>query len=182
MSEFKSVIGKNNGMGDAMRLNYRATYVVCFLLSVMLMITAFYLEYRLQITPCLLCLLQRIMLGILMVLFLFAALGSWSFVINIMTNASIVLFSFLGALAAGRQVWLQHMGAINPNAPTSCLPNVSFLLQHMPILDVLKLTVTETAECSHVDWSFFGLSLAKLSLFFFILFFVIGIKQFFRLR
>jgi len=163
-----------------MRFSYRITYFICFLLSILFMASAFYLEYRLNIHPCLLCMLQRLVLALLIGLFFLGFIINWPRIIKIILTILVVLASLSGVLAALRQSWLQHMSSLDPNAVISCLPDPTFLLKHLPLSQVIKLTLTGTPECSQVDWTFMHLSLAEWSALLFVVFLVVGIRQFWQ--
>ena len=158
-----------------MHITFRRTYFISFLISFMLLLVSYYLEYQLNIKPCLLCLLQRGLLVILIFTFFFGFVLPSKKIIRFIINFMTILFSFLGLLAAGRQVWLQHIVKIDPNTPVTCLPDTSFLLHTLPTSQLIKLMLTGTTECFQITWRLFGLSLADWSCLFFLFFLLIGI-------
>lgn len=160
-----------------MYITFRRTSFFCFLISLVLLIVSFYLEYQLNIKPCLLCLLQRGLLIALIFTFFFGFVLPSARIIQIIVSLFNILFSLLGILAAGRQVWLQHTVMLDPNTPISCLPDSTFLLHTLPTSQVIKLMLTGTTECSQITWRLFSLSLADWSCLFFLFFFFIGIWQ-----
>lgn len=163
-----------------MKISFRQTYFISFLISLILLLVSFYLEYQLNIKPCLLCLLQRGLLIVLIFIFFFGFVLPSKKIIRMIISLMTILFSFLGLLAAGRQVWLQHTAMIDPNAPISCLPDTSFLLHTLPTSQIIKLMLTGTTECSQITWRLLGFSLADWSCLFFVFFLMIGFWRLFK--
>jgi protein dithiol:quinone oxidoreductase len=125
----------------------------------------FVLEYFVDLVPCPLCIVQRFFFfGIAVV-----ALGAWMSK-NIHNKAIGVLTSTLaivGGAVAARQVWLQHLP--QPMESTGCA--VSF----GSFLDTVLYSLGGRGNCSVVDWTFIGFSIAEWSLLWFVIFFCIGV-------
>lgn len=135
------------------RLVNAAAFVVC----VLVMAYAYFLEYQLELPPCPLCTLQRIAMAALGTLFVAAALhdpgnrGARAYA------ALMGLVAAAGAAVAGRHVWLQYF---SPDEQAStCLPGLDFLLKTMPLGESLRLVLFEAGACTGIDWTFLGLSI-----------------------
>lgn len=163
-----------------MKISFRQTYFISFLIGLILLLVSFYLEYQLNIKPCLLCLLQRGLLTILIFIFFFGFVLPSKKILHLIISLMTIFFAFLGLLASGRQVWLQHAVMFDPNAPVSCLPDTSFLLHTLPTSQLIKLMLTGTTECSQITWRLLSLSLADWSCLFFLFFFLVGVWQLVR--
>ncbi len=163
-----------------MKITFRQTYFISFLIGLILLLVSFYLEYQLSIKPCLLCLLQRGLLVVLIFIFFFGFVLPSKKIIRVIISLITILFSFLGLLASGRQIWLQHTVMIDPNTPVSCLPDTSFLLHTLPTSQIIKLMLTGTTECSQITWRLLSLSLADWSCLFFLFFLLVGIWRLIR--
>jgi hypothetical protein len=70
------------------------------------------------------------------------------------------LAALVGAGIAARQVWLQH----NPPAVSECGADLEFMLESFPLTQALPMVFRGTGDCSKVDWTLLGFSIAELSL------------------
>lgn len=134
----------------------RAVYFVGFLLCAALMAYAFYLQYVEELEPCPLCYFQRLAMIGLGFVFLAAAIhnpeqrGAWVY-------ASLQLaIGGTGATIAARHVWIQHLP---PEEVPSCGMGIFYMLDTLPIFDVINKTLAGSGECAKVDWTFLGLSI-----------------------
>lgn len=134
----------------------RTICILGFLICVGLLAYAFYMEYVLYLEPCPLCWLQRgVFLGFA-TLFLWCALHNpkaWGRFIYIAVFAVLTL---LGAGLAGRQLWLQ---SLPPDQVPECGLGVSYMMEIMPLMEVISWAAQGTGECAEVQWTFLGLSI-----------------------
>lgn len=159
---------------------YRSLQVFLVLMTIVGMSFAlFFLQSHLGLTPCPLCIFQRIGL---MVMGGFALIAA---VFNPKSKA-IRLLLWLGSLAgivwatviAGRHVWLQHLP---PDQVPSCGPGLDYWLDTLPMKQVLNEVLAGSGECALVDWSFLGLSIPELSLILFSFLLIAHILIFWRI-
>lgn len=135
-------------------ITFRKLNFTLLLFTICLIGFSYYSEYVKHIEPCLLCLAQRLLLIMLAVLFLITLIHRHNQGSKWFYNILILLVECLGLAASLRQLILQNA----PNAHLSCLPGASQLLKTLPLMQVLKLTVSGTAECSAIPWKIFGIS------------------------
>lgn len=157
-----------------MKLSSRVLYVVGFLIIAMLLGLSVYLQTHDGVTPCPLCILQRIVLGFLGVVFFFGAalnLKRWG---RLFISVLATLVAGCGIFLAGRQVWLQHISSMNH---TECGASLQYMLQILPLNEVIAKIFQGGAECAQVTWRFLNFSLAEWSLFWFILLFGLSVWQ-----
>jgi protein dithiol:quinone oxidoreductase len=158
-------------------LSSRKINLIGFLICSSLVLLAFYIEHHYGLQPCLLCILQRTILGALGLVFLIAFLHnpkSWGVRLY---GLLCLLLTGLGTAAAYRQVWLQNRP---PQPGEVCVPGMSnpLILNHgVPSHSFLKQLIQGTSECGQVLWSLFGLSMAEWTFIFFILLAVFSLKQ-----
>ena len=142
-------------------------YFIVFLSLMLLLACTNYLQIYLNINPCPLCILQRMVMGLLGIVFLFgialSAKRSW----NLILSGSGFLIAILGAILSGRQVWLQHLPK---NLSDNCDVGLSYMLKVMPLNDVIAKIYEGGATCAQVEWQFLQLSLAQWSLIGFVIF------------
>ncbi len=159
-------------------LSIRFTYFIGFLLIAVLLGMAAYLEVYEGINPCPLCVLQRIVLIALGVIFFFAMvlksnkIGQWIF------GSMATLISLGGILLSGRQVWLQHMPQ---NGMGECGISLQYIFKIFPFTEAIQHVWKGGIECSQHDWEFLRLSLAEWSFIWFIVFFILSLVQLKRL-
>jgi disulfide bond formation protein DsbB len=143
----------------------RLTNFGLFVLMLVGMGVALYLQHYAHLEPCPLCIFQRVSLMSMGIVALIAfihnpaALGR-----RIYAGLSLV-----GALAgvgvAGRHVWLQHLPA---DEVPSCGPGLDYWMDTFPFQEVVQKVLRGSGECAKVDWMMFGLSLPEWTLMMFV--------------
>ena len=143
----------------------RLTNFGLFVLMLVGMGVALYLQHYAHLEPCPLCVFQRVSLMSMGIVALIAfihnpaALGR-----RIYAGLSLV-----GALAgvgvAGRHVWLQHLPA---DEVPSCGPGLDYWMDTFPFQEVVQKVLLGSGECAKVDWMMFGLSLPEWTLMMFV--------------
>jgi len=149
------------------RWSFRARCLAGAAACLALVAFALYSQFQLGLLPCPLCIFQRVAFVALGVAFLLAGLHApagrggrvaWGLVA--------LLAAGVGAVIAGRHVWLQHLPA---DQVPACGPGLDWMMQTMPVAGVLREVLTGSGECATVDWSFLGLSMPAWSLAWFVL-------------
>ena len=139
-----------------------------------LLFAIFYLEKTLYLDPCPLCILDRVVILGLGVIFLFALLhNSKSFFVKIYGGFCIIL-SLIGVLLASRHIWLQNLPK---DQVPECGPDIYFMVDTLPIFEVLKSVLTGSGSCADVSWTFVGLTIPEQTLILFIIFLVLSVIQ-----
>lgn len=148
-------------------LQTRFLFLAGFLVCAGLIAGALYLQHWVGLAPCPLCILQRVaFIAVGVVLF-------GGFVHSVVVGGDLGVrarrvyaglagvAAVLGALVAGRHVWLQSLSA---DAVPECGPGLDFLLEAFPLRDALGLILRGSGECAEVQWSLLGLTLPGWSL------------------
>jgi disulfide bond formation protein DsbB len=143
----------------------RIGYVLGFLVCVGLMGYALYLQYVLNLDPCPLCVLQRVCVIAMGLIFLLAAFHNPG-----RTGATVYALLLLfvggaGAALATRQVWLQ---SLPKDQVPSCGMSLNYMLETLPFTDVLNKVFAGSGECAEKNWEFLHLSIAGWTLVFFV--------------
>ena len=154
--------------------NTRCMYFYAFLAVVAMMALAIYLQFWKGIAPCPLCVLQRVTLAFLGIFLLIGAIFNFKKIGNIVIGSFAFFISLVGVFLSGRQVWLQHLP---PNKAADCGTSLQYMLQVLPLDQVLKKILQGTADCAQLEWSMFGLSLAEWSLIWFVVFGLFALWQ-----
>jgi len=145
---------------------FRLLFITGGLLSLIILGSAYFLEYYLLLEPCPLCLLQRYLLWGIVFLFGAGALQNCKSFGRIIYCTSTGTLSILGIILAGRHVWLQHLPPTS-EIPT-CTAGFEKMLTYKPIFEVLQTILAESQSCARVDFTILGQSLSFWSLLFFI--------------
>ncbi len=117
---------------------------------------ALYAQHVLLLDPCPLCILQRIAVILLGILFLLAALHNSDQLGGRIYSALLGLVAIAGAGVAGWQVRLQNLPA---DEVPSCGPGLEYMVDNFPLKDALGMIFTGSGECAEVTWRLLGLSM-----------------------
>lgn len=144
--------------------SYRNIQVLLAFITLFVLMASFYFQYVLDMQPCPLCIMQRVMVLILLFLTLVGVrLGT-------VARAKLIaiaqmLFSIGGLYFSGRQLWLQSQP---PEAAPACLPGLDILMKYFPIQDVIHALIWGAADCAEVSWQWLGVSMPGWSLLYFL--------------
>ena len=131
-----------------------------------LLITAYYFQFVEEMLPCPLCIFQRI--GVLFVGIWFLLKGLHNPLAASRWNpfyASLGLIStILGGIVSARHLYIQ--GLPDGEVP-SCGPALGYLMDMLPINEVITAVFAGDGECHKVAWSLFGISMPGWVLLFF---------------
>jgi disulfide bond formation protein DsbB len=146
-----------NYRDDYMLKTSRSLFTLSFLICLLAMAFALYLQLSLGQDPCPLCILQRIAVILLGVISLIALIHHPK-PLGIRIYASLGLLSSLFGLAtAARQVYLQ---SLPPDQTPACGPGLNYLFHVLPVDQAIMIVLKGTGDCAKVDWRFLHLSLA----------------------
>lgn len=127
-----------------------------FLMCAALMGYALYAQHYLMLEPCPLCILQRIAVVGMGLVFLLAALHNPGGVGRFVYALLLVLPMSLGAIVAGRHAWLQMLPE---DQVPECGPGLDYMWENFPLADVINMVFRGSGECADVDWQLLGLSM-----------------------
>jgi len=117
---------------------------------------AWYAQQVLGLTPCPLCIFQRIGVAAIALLFLLAGIHSpksWGARVY---GALLVLAALITIGVAGRHLWIQHLPE---GAVAACGAGLSYMMQIFPVTEVIRKVLTGSGECAKITWTFLGLSM-----------------------
>ncbi|MAZ40244.1 MAG: disulfide bond formation protein B [Legionellales bacterium] len=158
----------------------RTIYFLGFMVCSLMLSFALYLEYIQGLLPCPLCQLQRIALIIIGLLFLSALMFKPSRISTKVFAFFITLFCVIGALLAGRQIYLQHLPS--GSVPGTCVPGLSYLFSMLPFHEAIKTAIQGSSDCAEIVWQFLGLNMAKWTFIAFIFLALTAIWQIKRIK
>ena len=118
-----------------------------------LLIFAFYMEYRLGLEPCPMCIVQRIAIALVALVALIAMIHhrglDWYF-------GAITLITLGGAASATRHLYLQSLPA---DQIPSCGPDLAYLIKFSYFEDALRMLFIGDGNCTEIVWSLLGISI-----------------------
>lgn len=136
-------------------------YLAGFLFASSLMGFGFYLQYVKHQDPCPLCMVQRVIFIAILVLFLLASTHGPRRLGERIYASLIVLLSLSGIAVAARHIWIQHLPA---DQVPACGPGLDYMLETMPMANVLKELLHGSGECAARGWTLFTLGIPEWSL------------------
>jgi len=143
------------------RISNNWLYLAGFLFASGLMGFGLYLQYVKHQDPCPLCMVQRVIFIAILVLFLLAATHGPKRLGARIYAALIVLLSASGVAVAARHIWIQHLPA---DQVPACGPGLDYMLETMPMANVLKELLHGSGECAAKGWNFLTLGIPEWSL------------------
>jgi protein dithiol:quinone oxidoreductase len=127
-----------------------------FLACTGLIAYALFVQYGLHQEPCPLCILQRVAVMATGVLFLLAALHDPQRGGARVYGALILLATLAGMLVAGRHMWIL---AQPPGSVAECGASLDYMMDVLPLHEVLGKVLLGSGECAKVKWEFLGLNM-----------------------
>ncbi|HSV36103.1 MAG TPA: disulfide bond formation protein B [Ramlibacter sp.] len=124
-----------------------------------------YLQHVVGLEPCPMCIVQRYAL-VLVVLVAGIAAMTRGRVALALGSGLVVLFSGFGAFVAARQSWLQW----NPPEIASCGRDFYGMIETFPLKRAIPMIFKGSGDCTKIDWTFLGASIANWSFIWFIAF------------
>ena len=143
-------------------------------LTVFALLSSYGLEYVFNLSPCPLCIMQRLCTIVL------AFSGLFYFIFPKFTKSYLFLglqamVILLGILTAGRQMWLQSV----TTADTSlCMPGFEELVHYFSWDTILKMMFWGSNDCATVSWKLMGLPMSYWSMGYFLLMLFLLFSQF----
>lgn len=136
-----------------------------------------YLQHVVGLEPCPMCIVQRYVMVLMAVVAGLCALTPrrWAATIGLL---SVVALSVAGAFVAGRQSWLQWY----PPEVLTCGRDFYGMIEAFPLKRALPMIFQGSGDCSAIDWTFLGGSIANWSFVAFVGFGLFALITFVRQR
>jgi len=174
----------NNGF-DFNSLNF--LYFLVFFICLASLSFGFYLEWFDRLEPCPLCIIQRLSLTLGglwsllggVIFFIIIRFNNKKFILNILNILNLIfsglsgLLFLLGAIAAGRQIYIQHL-PLSAQGLSACAPGWDYLWKALSFNDFLAAIFQGDGVCASIGPRFLSLSLSEWSgLLFLVLIFLV---------
>lgn len=155
---------------------YKRIQTFLALVSLFVLFASFYFQFVLGMTPCPLCLMQRLcvflLLGVSSLSFYTLRKAHWN-------SIGQVIIASAGLYFALRQLWLQSLPS--GTAP-ACMPGLDILIRYFPWQTVARALFLGSGECAESTWNLLGISMPGWSALYFLFMILTGIILGFRTR
>lgn len=137
-------------------LTRRQLNLLGFLCCAGLLAYAWYAQGVLGVDPCPLCIVQRVGIAAVGLVFLIVGLHAprgWGARVYgvLLAVAALVTMG-----VAARHVWIQHLPE---DAVPACGAGLKFLLEEFPVGEVIRKVLSGSGECHQVNWTFLSLAM-----------------------
>jgi disulfide bond formation protein DsbB len=134
----------------------RSTYFLITVACAALLGYGLYIQHADFVDPCPLCVFQRLA---------FIGIGSVALLAGIhypgpmrgwFYGSGVIVGGIAGASIAGWHLWLQNLP---PDQVPDCGMGLNYMLETMPLTEVLTQVFQGSGECAEIAWTFLGLSM-----------------------
>lgn len=162
--------------GDRLDRTPRRVLVLVFTVCIALLAYGLYLQHVVGLVPCPMCIVQRYALFLVA---LVAGLAGATSKKGIHLGASflLVLLSGFGAFVAARQSWLQWY----PPEVATCGRDFYGMIEGFPLQRAIPMIFKGGGDCSAVDWTFLGGTIANWSFLCFVAIALVSLALAFRI-
>lgn len=130
-----------------------------------------YLQHVVGLNPCPMCIVQRYaLIGVMVIALIGSRLHKPG--ANMVSGGLLALTAGLGAFVAARQSWLQWY----PPEIVTCGRDFYGMVENFPLNRAIPMIFKGSGDCTKVDWTFLGGSIANWSFVAFVGFAVIGLS------
>ncbi len=121
-----------------------------------LMAAALFMEHQMNLEPCPLCILQRIMVITTGIIALIAAIHHPRELGVKVYGGLVVVSAVIGGGISSRQLWLQ---SLSEDAVPACGASLDYMLDVFPLAEVLSMVLSGDGTCAEIAWTLLGISI-----------------------
>ena len=139
--------------------------------SLILILIALYMQHVMGLTPCYLCITQRIFviaIGIIALCCCIQNPGDWG---RRIYGGLLLILALGGSFFSGKQLWLQNLPE---DKIPACGPPADYLFEVFSFSEALGMLLQGDGNCAKVQWTLLGISIPGWTLMCFIGFALIG--------
>ncbi|WP_444679295.1 disulfide bond formation protein B [Halomonas sp. E19] len=123
----------------------------------LMMLVALGLEHIGGLEPCPLCIFQRVAVLAAAAVFTIAAIHNPRGRVGAAIYGGLSLAAVIGGIGvAWRHLWLQ---SLPPDQVPSCGPGLDYMMDILPMRDVVAMVLSGSGECAEIDFLLLGISL-----------------------
>jgi len=150
-------------------LTPRRLYALVCATCVALLAFGLYLQHVVGLEPCPMCIVQRYTMVLIAVV---AAIGAavTGRRTQVVLGALLAVLAVFGAFVAARQSWLQWY----PPEIATCGRDFYGMIENFPLQRAIPMIFKGSGDCTAIDWTFLGGSIANWSFLWFVAFALLG--------
>ena len=134
-----------------------------------MLVFGLYLQHVVGLNPCPMCIVQRYaLIGVVLVAAVGWRVRGWGLAVS---GVLLALVSGFGAFTAARQSWLQWY----PPEIVTCGRDFYGMVENFPINRAIPMIFKGSGDCTKIDWTFLGGSIANWSFLAFVVFALAGL-------
>ena len=153
---WSAMLNRLNNLLNA--LSFRAWMALIAAACVAMLVFGMYLQHVVGLEPCPMCIVQRYAMILIAIWAIIASATAKKSVQN--TGATLLVLTALGgAFVAARQSWLQWY----PPEVASCGRDIYGMIETFPLQRVIPMIFRGSGDCTKIDWTFLGGSIANWS-------------------
>lgn len=143
------------------RLSFRQVMLLIAFACAAMLAFGYYLQHIVGLEPCPMCVVQRyaiFLIAIEAIITPSRSLNRSNFM-HISGSVLLIITALAGAFVAARQSWLQWY----PPEIASCGRDIYGMIETFPLQKVLPMIFKGSGDCTKIDWTFLGGSIANWS-------------------
>lgn len=143
------------------RLSFRQVMLLIAFACAAMLAFGYYLQHIVGLEPCPMCVVQRyaiFLIAIESIITPSRSLNRSNFM-HISGSVLLIITALAGAFVAARQSWLQWY----PPEIASCGRDIYGMIETFPLQKVLPMIFKGSGDCTKIDWTFLGGSIANWS-------------------
>jgi disulfide bond formation protein DsbB len=134
-----------------------------------MLVFGLYLQHVVGLNPCPMCIVQRYaLIGVVVLSLIGWRLRGWGLAVS---ASLLALVAGFGAFTAARQSWLQWY----PPEIVTCGRDFYGMVENFPINRAIPMIFKGSGDCTQIDWTFLGGSIANWSFVGFVVFGLSGL-------
>lgn len=143
------------------RLSFRQVMLLIAFACAAMLAFGYYLQHIVGLEPCPMCVVQRYAIFLIAIEAIITPARSLnrSNFMHISGSVLLIITSLAGAFVAARQSWLQWY----PPEIASCGRDIYGMIETFPLQKVLPMIFKGSGDCTKIDWTFLGGSIANWS-------------------
>ncbi len=134
----------------------RTLNLLIFIATLGLMGVALFMQHVWGLTPCYLCIVQRLFVILTGLIALVAYIHNPGSKGLRLYGTATCVSALSGAGFSSRQLWLQ---SLPEDLVPACGPPADYIFDALPLVEALSMLIRGDGNCAEVQWSLFGISI-----------------------
>ena len=136
--------------------NNRTIFFIITFFCAISLAYAYYAQYYQNLEPCPLCIAQRLIIAVILLLSLLYGIHNPKTVLSKVYSLVLISFAAFGIKTAAHHQWLMNLPP--EQQPLSCGMPLDVLFRRVPLDSFLHTVLQGDAECGKVTWIIFGIT------------------------